>query len=659
MAQIYINILENEQAFSLVGDLGELTKKRRVKIYLEDFLHAQISDNEILIPFDEQNQEDLLKSIQELLKDHEITEKRSASIETTFKGYLREEENFIKFSKQALSIRNNELSHEQKREFKDFRNSLIINLPNRRLYELQLLSAYHLTFSQNACNFSVPGAGKTSIVYAAYAYLKNLPTTNSKHVSKIMVIGPLSSFGPWEMEYEECFGIAPNSKRLSGGASKEERIHHFYGTDPAELSLLSYNSVPNTMEDLMFFLRKYPTMVVLDEAHKIKNIEGGVWASAALEIARYCSARIVLTGTPAPNGYEDIFNLFKFIWPTKDVIEYYPFQLREMSDNPRDSRIVKLIDDISPFFIRVRKSDLKLPEPIEHKPILVEMGNTQRDIYTYIEKNYMDYFSEQATNSVSLKNVLTRARLIRLMQASTNPSMLRKPLDEFFLEDGYTNDLFIDDTEIFNKILNYSKNETPPKFAAALKVINEILNKNGKVIVWTIFIQNIIDFQEYLYKNGIESKSLYGATPIERDDLEEDIETRESIIREFHKESSEFKVLIANPFAIAESISLHKACHNAIYLERSFNAGNFIQSKDRIHRYGLTPDDKINYYYILSDNNVDYTIHQRLIEKEERMLRTIENEPIPLFNILDNANSDDEDLRSLIYNYVNKNTPSR
>jgi SNF2 family DNA or RNA helicase len=611
MAQINIDFLENEHMFFLMGDLGELTKKRRVKIYLLDFLNARISDNEIHIPFDEENQEDVLRAIQELLKDHGITEKRSDAIDSVFKGYLQEEEKFTDFSAQALSIRNNELSDQQKVEFREFSDSLIINLPNRRLYELQLLSAYHLTFAQNACNFSVPGAGKTSIVYAAYAYLKNLHPADPKHVSKIMIVGPLSSFGPWETEYEECFGVAPNSKRLSGGASKEERTHHFYGTDPAELSLLSYNSVPTMMEDLMFFLHKYPTMVVLDEAHKIKNVEGGVWAPAALDIARYCSARIVLTGTPAPNGYEDIYNLFKFIWPTKDIVEYYPYQLKEMSDNPSDSRIAKLVNNISPFFIRIKKSDLMLPDPIEHEPIFVEMGAVQREIYTYIEKNYMEYFSEQGGNSVSVKNVLTRARLIRLMQASTNPSMLRKPLDEFLLEDGYTNDLFIDDTEIFSKIVNYREQETPAKFIAVLKVINEILDRNEKVIVWTIFIQNIIDFQKYLDQMGIQSKILYGATPIERDDLEEAIETRESIIREFHSEQSNFKVLIANPFAIAESISLHKACHNAIYLERSFNAGNFIQSKDRIHRYGLK--DRVHYYYILSENNIDQTIHHRLI----------------------------------------------
>ena len=39
-------------------------------------------------------------------------------------------------------------------------------MPCRTLYDLQMLSAYHMAFSQNACNFSVPGAGKTSALRA-------------------------------------------------------------------------------------------------------------------------------------------------------------------------------------------------------------------------------------------------------------------------------------------------------------------------------------------------------------------------------------------------------------------------------------------------------------------------------------------------------------
>lgn len=113
------------------------------------------------------------------------------------------------------------------------------------------------------------------------------------------------------------------------------------------------------------------------------------------------------------------------------------------------------------------------------------------------------------------------------------------------------------------------------------------------------------------------------------------------------------KVIIANPFAVSESISLHKCCHNAIYLERSFNAAHFVQSKDRIHRYGLKPTDETNYYYLLSEKSIDISINERLQEKELRMTEIMENMPIPLF---DNISEDlgDQDIKTLIRDYVRR-----
>lgn len=654
MAEIKINIDSTNAYYLLNGDIEKLKSKRRAYLFLRDYLNADCSNNDyIKIPFEVQEREGVLQDIQKIIKKFGFQENLSENVKNILKDYFQEEENFREFSRKAYTIRNNELDDEHTKEFEEFTNILIDNLPTRRLYELQLLSAYHLAFSQNACNFSVPGSGKTSIVYGAYAYLKNLPKDDQKHVNRLLIIGPLSSFGPWESEYEECFGIRPTSKRLSGGVSKDERTNHFYSSNPAEISLLSYKGVINMLEDLIFFLKKFKVMVVLDEAHHIKNIEGGTIATSVLSIAKYCKARVVLTGTPAPNGYEDIYNLFNFIWPNKRIIQYHLFQLKDMSSNRNDSRVDKLIKGVSPYFIRIRKSNLDIPNPLNHPPTWVKMGDVQREIYEYIESSYMPYFMQQEANQ-NLGNLFARARLIRLMQVSTNPALLQRPIDEFFIEQGISNETFIDDSEILGQILNYKNLETPKKFLVAGELINEIIQQGEKVIVWATFVQNISDFQDYLSSIGIESKILYGATPIEQNEPDENIETRESIIREFHKDDSSFKVIIANPFAVGESISLHKACKNAIYLERTFNAAHFIQSKDRIHRFGLKPDDRINYYYVLSDNATDRTIHERLEYKERRMMEIIENEPIPLFSILESE--DTNDIKALIKNYVNQST---
>ena len=654
MAEIKINIDSINAYYLLNGDIEKLKSKRRAYLFLRDYLNADCSNNDyIKIPFEVQEREGVLQDIQKIIKKFGFQENLSENVKNILKDYFQEEENFREFSRKAYTIRNNELDDEHTKEFEEFTNILIDNLPTRRLYELQLLSAYHLAFSQNACNFSVPGSGKTSIVYGAYAYLKNLPKDDQKHVNRLLIIGPLSSFGPWESEYEECFGIRPTSKRLSGGVSKDERINHFYSSNPAEISLLSYKGVINMLEDLIVFLKKFKVMVVLDEAHHIKNIEGGTIATSVLSIAKYCKARVVLTGTPAPNGYEDIYNLFNFIWPNKRIIQYHLFQLKDMSSNRNDSRVDKLIKGVSPYFIRIRKSNLDIPNPLNHPPTWVKMGDVQREIYEYIESSYMPYFMRQEANQ-NMGNLFAKARLIRLMQVSTNPALLQRPIDEFFIEQGISNETFIDDSEILGQILNYKNLETPKKFLVAGELINEIIQQGEKVIVWATFVQNISDFQDYLSSIGIESKILYGATPIEQNEPDENIETRESIIREFHKDDSSFKVIIANPFAVGESISLHKACKNAIYLERTFDAAHFIQSKDRIHRFGLKPDDRINYYYVLSDNATDRTIHERLEYKERRMMEIIENEPIPLFSILESE--DTNDIKALIKNYVNQST---
>ncbi len=84
-------------------------------------------------------------------------------------------------------------------------------------------------------------------------------------------------------------------------------------------------------------------------------------------------------------------------------------------------------------------------------------------------------------------------------------------------------------------------------------------------------------------------RTISGSTPVGGDEMlpeDEDIETRERLIDEFLSIEGN-AIMIANPQAIGESISLHHDCHVAIYFDQYFNAGLFIQSKDRIHRYGF------------------------------------------------------------------------
>lgn len=649
MKRICLESSEDSSKLYITGDIEDIFANRRAARYIKDTLEFTKTAGKLIV----NAENDINKTIDKLKKVCEYISAElvfSGKVSEAVNNYALEEEKFHVFSEKARLIRDNCCDKE---DFQKFVDSLSINLKNRSLYELQLLSAYHLAFSQNACNFSVPGAGKTSVVYGAFAYLSNLHADDSKYVDKLLIISPLSAFGPWELEYEECFGEKPSTKRLSGKVSVDEKKQYLYSRTPAKITLLSYNSVPSLKDELIYFLKNNRVMVVLDEAHKIKNTSGGITANGVLDIAQYCSSRVVLTGTPAPNGYEDLYNLYKFIWPTKKIIPFEIYQLKDMSKQESDSRVETLLNAVAPFFIRVKKSDLGIPVATEHEPIIVPMGSAQRRIYDVIEKKYMNEIVSSKDNS--FKQDLIKARLIRMMQAATNPNLLSVPLQQFANNEGFDAKEVVEDSSLIKEVLEYSKNETPAKFIKAKELIEKIIASGGKVIVWAIYVKNILDFQAYLLENGIDCRTLYGATPVATGDEEDDdtIETREKIIAEFHKEDSSFKVIIANPFAVSESISLHKACHNAIYMERSFNAAHFIQSKDRIHRYGLKPGIETNYYYLLSEDSIDSVINDRLRAKEERLREIIESMPIPLFSNVELETGDD-DIKALIAEYVSR-----
>lgn len=656
VANISIDFNSTKNEIYLLGDIAVLQKNRFAWRYVKDYLHPNVEEDCITISVGDSEPFAVMSNISSMLAKYGFSEAQSESSEKVVQDYYEEEKRFEEFSKKALQIRNNKCDAG---EFGRFTQSVAELLTARSLYPLQLLSAYHMAFSQNACNFSVPGAGKTSIVYGAYAYLHNLPADNPKHIDQLLIIGPLSSFGPWELEYEECFGRVPKSKRLVGGVNKADKQDYLISKHPAELTLISYASLISLQKEIGFFLRTNRVMVVLDEAHKAKNSSGGIIAQTVLEMSKYSKSRIVLTGTPAPNGYEDVYNMFKFIWPNKNVMGFEVNQLRDITATGDQARVDRLIDSISPYFIRIRKSDLNIPPATVHPPIYVPMGPLQQRIYDFVEKKYMDEFMADGTVDTSsrFKAALAQARTIRLMQAASDPAMLKAPLRNFFEDEEFPIEAYqaIDDSDVLKSILDYEATEVPAKYVAVKKLVNDILASNGKVVIWATFIHTIHGLKQYLESQGIPCQELYGATPVEREGIDDDefVLTREKIVKVFQQPDCPFKVIIANPFAVAESISLHKACHNAIYIERSFNAAHFVQSKDRIHRYGLKPGTVTNYYYVLSRDTVDETIDIRLTEKERRMTEIMESKPIPLFN---NISEDlgDEDIKALIKDYVRR-----
>ena len=132
----------------------------------------------------------------------------------------------------------------------------------------------------------------------------------------------------------------------------------------------------------------------------------------------------------------------------------------------------------------------------------------------------------------------------------------------------------------------------------------------------------------------ILSFTLSGIPAFSQDEEADPNDNREKRIEEF--KTSNTNVLVANPASCAESISLHKHCQKALYLDRNFNGAQYMQSLARIHRIGM---GKIHpkYLMLLSEDSIDEDVDIRLTFKHEQMLNFL-NDDFPVLSLdLDNT----------------------
>jgi len=500
----------------------------------------------------------------------------------------------------------------------DIFSSFTDNKVARKLKEHQLKAAFHLYLVENGANFSVPGSGKTSVILSVFEKLRT-----ERKVNVLFVVGPAACFGPWKLEFELTLGRKPDYKILAGGNQAQRKLE-YYGTGPqiAELYLTTFQSLLNDKDDVKKLLKQCGGKVylVIDEAHYIKQI-GGSWANAVLEIAEYAGYRCVLTGTPMPKSYLDVFNLFDFLWPHHNPISSDTKNRIKIQEETNNTGAAKklIVDSIGPLFYRVRKSDLSLVPAIFHNPNAIEMNRYEREIYHAIENRIRDYSQEDYLKSVDLVNQLRRGRIIRLRQCVSYTKLLLKSID------SYSESLLDEDSAIIKIIRDYDNLEKPAKLEYLYKLVQGLINNKQKVVIWSNFIGTLKLIHNSLSKSGIYCKLIFGETPIEQTSIEEE-ETRETIRNEFVDPQSGLGVLIANPAACGESISLHKTCFHAIYYDLSYNCAQYLQSLDRIHRVGGSEINQANYYFLQYNDTIDQDIRGNLEKKAQKMYDVIEEE---------------------------------
>lgn len=480
----------------------------------------------------------------------------------------------------------------------------------RTLKDYQIPAVVHMLAVEHCANFSVPGSGKTTMVLAAYAHLKA-----AAEVETLLVIGPRSCFAPWEEEFEGCFARKARSLRLSGTRTERVALHEESRGTETELVLVTYQTAANDVANVAALLQSRRTMLVLDESHYIKRLNGGVWARTVMELSPYAAKRVILTGTPVPNGIEDIWSQMTFLWPEPPVLgSREKFTDRLASGGPEVTDEIR--DDLLPLFWRVKKRDVQLPAPEFHR-IDVPLKPYQATIYRALAAKVLSDIEVRPSEREKLRQ-WRKAKMVRLLQAATNPSLLTEYSPEFKVPPLSAKGLSTSQI-----IEGYSRFEVPAKIDFTIRLVESILAKDSsaKVVVWSAFVHNLTTLSTSLAH--WQPRVIHGEIP---KDASEDLDfNRESLIRDF-KTDPRFRLMVANPGACAESISLHRVCKHAVYVDRSFNGAQYMQSLDRIHRLGLAPEDKVHYYLLNAIDTIDVVVDARLDEKRDRLLRLLEGE---------------------------------
>ena len=450
-----------------------------------------------------------------------------------------------------------------------------------------------LKFS-NGANFSVQGSGKTAVTLATHLILKNL---KNNPINSLIVVAPKNAFLGWEDGFEEC--LDENCELRKEGLVELTGSHELIKKkiqSGKKNFIINYEKLETMGYLIANFVYANKVHFVLDESHKIKS-EGAQRSQNVLNLSHSLNfvRKDILTGTPAPNNLGDINTQYQFLYPGPDY-------------------------DGGRFWVRTTKRELDLPKTIV-KPINVDMTRPQLDLYTRV----LNPFIASLKSNINIHNKFKEIRrsIIRLIQLSSNPVLVTRKQEE----EG--NIIFGDnmDSSIHQALVEEENSGGSAKIREACRIARKLAKEGKKTIIWSYFKHNIEFIGHYLLRD-LNAEFIHGGVDMGDDDSE--LNTRKNKIKKFKDVKSDCMTLVANYASCAEGISLHHACHNAIYIDRSFQADQYLQSIDRICRLGNNDQKNI---YILQcktpasvGKNIDILVANALQTKIDTMGRFL-NDP--------------------------------
>lgn len=443
-----------------------------------------------------------------------------------------------------------------------------------KLRDYQKTVVRDMTHNRTRGVFLAPGLGKTLATLEAFDQLRR-----NGAVGSCLIVAPLRPmYFVWPQEiqkwgYKFSVGILHGAKK-----AKVWQEEH-------DVFLINYEGLKWLQPLIEADPDLCPDMLVLDESTKIKN-----YRSQRFQVLRQLLPvfhyRYILTGSPAPNGFHDLWSQI-FMLDEGDTLGRYITQYRRRwfyqtgyggyTWAPRREAPEEIQQALKPLVTHVGKDALKLP-PLTTVEVPVELP----------AKAMKEYREFETTLSIEAEDTRFTA---------ANAAVLTNKLRQIANGGLYAN-------ENSNQFLQIHDAKT-----GALRDLIEELSGEPALVLYEFGhdAARILDDMKKTYRIGLLSGGMTA-------------KKQNEVLAQWN--AGELDFLLAQTSAVAHGLNLQAAGRHVVYYALTWNLEDFEQAYQRIYRQGQ--DKPVVIHYLVAQGTIDHVLIRALAAKDRRQQALLE-----------------------------------